>query len=255
MKPGRFRSREVTVAVTRWVWKHPEWWMLGLSLCAWVAIAFPGGSLSQTAHHQLPASPGIPPHWNLSHWMLMVVAMMFPSLIAPVRITASRSLWRRRNRAVMLFLAGYLVPWLVFGLSIGLGISALLSRNWLADSAAAFSIIPGFGFVIAVVWQFTPMKRRALVSCHGSVPIAPRGWRANRDCLRYGLTIGRACVGSCWALMLLPMLFAHNLGLMIAVTALGFLERSFSPRGLRAAFSRLSRPAITTPALQPASTR
>lgn len=40
----------------------------------------------------------------LTHWLLMVVAMMFPFIIGPVRGTAIRSLWRRRHRAIASFL-------------------------------------------------------------------------------------------------------------------------------------------------------
>lgn len=147
----------------------------------------------------------------------MVVAMMFPMVIEQVRFTAARNLWRRRHRAIAGFLLGYLGTWMLFGVAVSAasGLLPTQSRMW----AAA-------GFFAALPWQFTPAKRRALTGCHRTMPFAPGGWRADRDCLRYGCAVGRSCVVSCWVLMLACALAGHGLAAMAGAAAVGWAERN-----------------------------
>jgi predicted metal-binding membrane protein len=154
-------------------------------------------------------------------WFVMVVAMMFPMVLGPVRITAARSLWSRRHRAISGFLMGYLGPWMVFGIAASVAVSGLGTQTRAEPLAAA-----ALGFGAAVLWQITPIKRRAVLACHRTLPIAPSGWRADRDCLRYGWMVGSSCLVSCWALMLACVLAGHSIPAMICATAVGWTERS-----------------------------
>src|SRR5438128_1449304 len=92
----------------RVAWRHPEWWTIAISGITWLLLvdasgrsAVPGTSLH--VHH---ASSGAAPPGalllaivpDLSAWMLMVAAMMFPVVLAPIQVTAARSLWNRRHR-------------------------------------------------------------------------------------------------------------------------------------------------------------
>jgi predicted metal-binding membrane protein len=137
-----------------------------------------------------------------------------------VRATAARSLWRRRHRAIGAFLAGYLGPWIAFGLAASAAATTLRAQSPPSPALAAA------GFVAALLWQVTAMKRRALVACHRTLPLAPDGWRADRDCLRYGWMVGRSCLVSCWALMLACALAGHSLPAMIGATGIGWAERN-----------------------------
>jgi predicted metal-binding membrane protein len=145
--------------------------------------------------------------------------MMFPMLVDPIRNTAARSLWRRRHRAIGAFLTGYVGPWLLFGIIASVTCSVLEMQSWPP------SIVSEVGFGVALIWQITPAKRRSLLACHRTRPIAPTGWRADRDCLRYGWMVGSSCLVSCWALMLACML-SHSIPVMISATAIGLIERS-----------------------------
>jgi predicted metal-binding membrane protein len=145
----------------------------------------------------------------MSNWMLMVVAMMFPLVLDSVRRTAARSLWTRRHRAIAGFLLGYLSLWAAVG---------VLASFIPAKSAAA-------GFALAAIWQLTPMKSRAVLSCHRTMPLTPTGWRADLDCIRFGWHIGGGCLISCWALMLACVLSGHALFAMVAITAAAITER------------------------------
>jgi predicted metal-binding membrane protein len=56
---------------------------------------------------------------------------------------------------------------------------------------------------------------------------------ADRDAFDFGLTNGTACVGACWALMLLPLFAGDNhLLAMIAFTLFVFAERLEGPAAL-----------------------
>lgn len=184
----------------RAAWAHPEWWALALSALAWTALF--RAPANEHVHGQLLSA--------VIRWTIMVIAMMFPLLVGSIRITAERSLWPRRHRAIGVFLLGYLAIWLAAGAVIQLG-------NKVVTGALAFAI--------ATAWQLGAPKRRALRSCHIAFPLAPRGWRADRDCVRYGWMIGWNCVASCGPLMAACHLTAHGVPAVLTITALTVIER------------------------------
>jgi predicted metal-binding membrane protein len=183
-------------------WRHPEWWALALSVGAWVLL------VGQSVHR------------HFAGWSLMVVAMMVPLVVGPIRTTAARSLWRRRHRAIAIFLAGYLTLWL----AAGAGFFLLMSIVGV-NAGSPSPLLVASAFALALGWQLAPAKRRALNACHRTMPLAPRGSRADRDCFRYGLRIGAYCLTSCWALMLVCMVAKHAMGALVAVAVVLAAER------------------------------
>lgn len=183
--------------LTRLAWRHPEWWALALSAGAWALMLRPH------AHHI---------DGPLTHWLLMTIGMMLPMVVMPMRAAAERSLWSRRHRAITGFLVGYLACWL----AIGVATSMVSVRHELAG---------GIAFAVAGAWQLTRRKRMALTGCHRVMPLAPRGWRADRDCVLFGAHIGTRCVISCWALMLACFFSGHALLAMAGITAVCLIER------------------------------
>jgi predicted metal-binding membrane protein len=190
----------------RLMWRHPEWWSVALSIAAWLALL---SMPRHSASHQSTAT-------NLVFWLLMVVAMMFPLVMAQVRQAAFHSLWSRRHRAIGVFLTGYVMPWLAFGALVILIQGELPIDRWASVIVA---------IVIAAAWQASPSKRRALSDCHRIMPLAPRGWRANWDCLRFGCRIGTACVCACWALMLVCAVSDHGTLTMCVATMVAIHDR------------------------------
>jgi predicted metal-binding membrane protein len=213
-------------------WPYPEWWSVVLYFGAWLLLAFKAGigtAMPGHVHHasastvvQQSTTVGWP--GQMLWWLAMVVAMMFPLLTAHVRNTAARSLWHRRHRAIGGFLGGYLGPWLVFGMAASGGLVILEKQNWFL--AGHFDL---WAFGMALIWQLMRAKRRSVLACHRTRPLAPTGWRADRDCLRYGWQIAGSCVTSCWALMLACMLAGHSVPTMVGITTIGLFERS-NPR-------------------------
>lgn len=215
---------------TRLAWRHPEWWAVALAAAAWLLIAFgvlhrAGGH--EAAHHHHPGMAEMPspaPAFAWAGeglaWAVMIVAMMVPLVLAPIVTTATRSLWRRRHRAVAGFLAGYLGLWIAGG-AAALGVIAVAGiGDRLRDP-----VVVAAGFILAAGWQLAPLRRRALMACHRTMPLAPRGWRADRDCVVYGWEIGRRCIVTCWPAMLACVLAGHSLPVMGGIGAIALAER------------------------------
>jgi len=201
----------------RFTLPHPQWWLLALSLLAWATFTLP---LNPTHRHNHTAAYGTSLGIETFRWMIMVVAMMLPLAADSARDVAARSLWARRQHAITGFVLGYLSVWLIAGIAISLVISLLKSHAWLDPRIAI-----GVSFCIAVAWHCTPLKKRALFSCHRTMPIAPNGWRANLDCIQYGWMIGGSCLLNCWAWMALCVLMGHSLGVMLLASFVTVAER------------------------------
>lgn len=200
-------------AARRFVWRHPHWWAVVVCAAAWGWLTFRWWG-SRHAHG-----------FALLDWTLMVVAMMLPLVFEHLRVTAARSLWPRRHRAMAGFLCGYVAIFLLAGLALSLSVGA---SGLLAHGAGSRSTVAA-ALALAATWQLSRAKRRSLTACHRSMPLAPRGWRAHYDCLRYGWTIGRSCLVSCAGLMLACVVSAHSLPMMMTATAVAGAER-VSPR-------------------------
>ncbi len=157
-------------------------------------------------------------------WALMIAATMPPLVLQPLRHVRDRSFARRRGYAMASFGAGYAVVWMAAGAV--LQFLALALRLAMPGPAA---ILAG-GIPIAILWQVSPTKQRCLNACHRRPSLAAFGVRAACDVFAFGVTHGMWCVAACWALMLLPRLFAHwHLLVMIAVGLFLFGERFERP--------------------------
>ena len=161
----------------------------------------------------------------LAGWALMVIAMMLPKLILPVRYICERSLRSRRFWSALLFVSGYTGVWMVaafFMIAVIFWLNLLMPKSYLPAIAAG---------LIAIIWQFSPVKQRCLNRGHDHRALAAFGWAANRDAFLFGVVHGVWCVGSGWALMLFPMLLpeGHNIA-MIFVTFIMLSEHLENPR-------------------------
>lgn len=161
-------------------------------------------------------------------WALMIVAMMLPTLVAPILHIMECSFKRRRIRSVLLFVAGYGIIWMAAG---GVLFAVRLMLALVAPSPYWPAVMVG---LVAFVWQCSPAKQLCLNRNHNHRELAAFGSAADRDVFSFGLTHGIWCVGSGWALMLFPMLLTqgHNL-VMFAITFLMISERLNQPDSLR----------------------
>ena len=183
-----------------------------------------------------------PPAITALWWLVMLVAMMAPMLISPIYDIYLSSFKRRLIRSVALFVAGYAALWMAAGVFVwGVEIVALV----LMPDSYIPALITG---VIALIWQASPLKQKCLNQCHSHGSISAFGAEADRDALLMGFKHGRWCVGSCWAIMLFPMLLPNgHFVAMALVTILMFSERldrsripSWRMRGLEALWTYIS---------------
>jgi predicted metal-binding membrane protein len=187
----------------RFSWHHPEWWVVLAAAAAWMFMA--GMAPLHTSHTGIISGRG-QVHGTLG-MVAMVIAMMVPLTITNVRHVALSSLWRRRNRAIAAFLVGYLAVWIV--------VQTIIVGTWVLLAAVVeWGVAGGVAIIAATLWEVASINRQSLRRCHRTVPFAPRGWRADVDCVHYGVTTGFNCVMMCWALMVAATAFSHSLMVM-----------------------------------------
>lgn len=160
----------------------------------------------------------------IAYWVLMTLAMMTPLMVTPLSHVYYRSLARRRAIMIRLFAASYAAIWVIAGIIL---LPVLIASRWLISSSPALAAT----FVlVALVWQLSPAKQKCLNRCHSHPPLAAFGAPANWDAICFGLSHGAWCVGSCWAVMLLPAAFLRfHLLAMAAITLWLVAERLETP--------------------------
>ena len=198
------------------------------SLVAWLALLQNGHDLhaiSTSGHHHVADHDDI--HALLQQgwsWLIMLVAMMAPLLAEPIRHLWARSLPRRRLMAIFVFVVAYVAIWMLAGAVLSLIASLLQTlfvNSWFTMSCLALAIV--------IVWQASPWKQVCLNYCHWSPRLSPFGFSAVWDCWRFGIVKGFWCVGSCWALMLLPM-FIVQAGLpLMLINGLNIVVERWQP--------------------------
>lgn len=198
-------------------WSHPEWWVVVVAIGAWALLAYrtvgpPGAPPPHHGHVPAPGSELV------ANAVLMSVAMMAPLTLQPLRRMSLTSLWHRRHRVQVMFLLGYVAAWTA--VMLGLDVAAGTLREGIGSTAST-----GLMFAAAAAWQFAPAKRRALRRCARSVPIAPRGWRADAVCARFGVESAASCAVTCGGIMVAVAATSHALIAMAALCALQLHER------------------------------
>jgi predicted metal-binding membrane protein len=219
----------------------------------------------------MDAGPGTDPGalgFFIAVWVVMMAAMMFPS-IAPMVVMYARIQANKRERGheaggLALFVGGYLVSWTAAGLAayalFELGRS-LFGTTFAWDGAGPF--LAGGVVIGAAVYQLTPLKDACLRKCRSPFMFLLTAWRPGRSgALRMGIGHGAWCVGCCWALM--AALFAlgiMSLGWMALIAAVIAVEKllpwqALATRGvavlllalgIAVAFSASNVPGLTVP--------
>jgi predicted metal-binding membrane protein len=166
--------------------------------------------------------------WFLGVWVVMMAAMMFPS-VAPTVSLYARMSRRRTPAAPLLFAAGYLVTWSAAGV-LAYGVFEL-GRAVLGDQLAWDNLgrwLAGGTLLVAAAYELTPLKDVCLAKCRSPLGFLVGSWRDGLSgALNMGARHGAWCVGCCWALM--ASLFAlgvMSLAWMAFVAALIALEKT-----------------------------
>ena len=174
--------------------------------------------------------------WFIGAWVLMMAAMMLPS-VAPMALTFARVTGERSKKGqaafvpTWIFILGYFAAWTAFGLAAYAIDHFVRSLDfaWLALDREG-PMVTGVAIAAAGVYQLTPFKRACLVHCRSPLHFFLESWREGPGgALLMGMHHGLYCVGCCWGLML--VLFAlgvMSLFWMAIIAALIFSEKVFS---------------------------
>ena len=152
--------------------------------------------------------------WFLGVWVVMMAAMMFPSL-APTVALYSKMTGRHGTSLGVLFASGYLLVWgaagavayglFTFGASLfGRDLAWHSGGRWLAAGVLA----------LAALYELMPLKDVCLGKCRSPLGFLLGTWRdGRRGAIEMGSRNAGWCLGCCWALM--AALFA--LGVMSVI--------------------------------------
>ena len=196
-----------------------------LLLCAavaWLITISQAGSIGMGGMAMLSAG------LFLVTWLVMMVAMMFPS-VAPMTLTFA-SFSRSRGEGYLpaaLFVLGYIAVWTVSGL-VPLAVQQAVTQIWMTPP----SWLPrasGAVIIVAGIYQFTPLKDRCLRACR-----SPLGFLLTHNfgaglpaAVKAGASHGIYCLGCCWALMaVLAVIGLMNIAWMAVIAAVFFIEKN-----------------------------
>ena len=177
----------------------------------------------------------------VSVWIVMMAAMMLPSL-APTVVAYSTVERRKRDLgraaahgATVAFVGGYLVVWTAFGVGAYALFEFLRSLDvevlaWSRGGPYAAGAV----IAIAAAYQLAPLKSVCLAKCRSPLGFVVSSWDDGRlGALRMGILHGAWCLGCCWALM--ATLFAvglMSLVWMAVIAALIALEKLVPWKGV-----------------------
>ncbi len=166
--------------------------------------------------------------WFLGAWVVMMAAMMFPS-VAPTVALYSRMTRRSGLVRPLVFTGAYLAVWSAAGV-VAYGIFRV-GRDVLGDELAWERGGRWFAATVllaAAAYEVTPLKDMCLARCRSPLGFLIGSWRdGTRGAIEMGARHGAWCLGCCWALM--AALFAlgvMSLTWMILVAALIALEKA-----------------------------
>ena len=201
------------------------------SMSAMGGMAMPGGWTMSMAWMRMPGQTWLAAAASfLGMWLVMMVAMMLPSLVPMLRRyrkAVGRMDEMRLGRLTTVVGAGYFFVWTVFGLAaftVGAALASIEMQH--PALARAVPVAAGIVVLIAGASQFTTWKANRLACCRdghghggGLTPDAGTAWRHG---LRLGLDCGYCCAGLTVVLLVIGVM---DLRVMAAVTAAISAER------------------------------
>ena len=210
------------------------------SMAAMGQMPMPGGWTMSMAWMRTPGQT-----WSgaaasfLGMWVVMMVAMMLPSLVPMLwryRQAVGRTGETRLGGLTVLVGAAYLFVWALFGMiAFPLGTALAAAEMQLPALARAVPIAVGVIVVLAGALQFTAWKAHHLACCR-KAPGRGRTLPADAGTAwGHGLRLGLHCGCCCFGLMVILLVTGvMDLRVMAAVTAAVTAER-LAPAGERVA--------------------
>ncbi|MBA3444949.1 MAG: DUF2182 domain-containing protein [Gemmatimonadales bacterium] len=214
--------------------------LLTLAALAWLYLAQAAATMPAHAGMSMPSTRP----WDVGEtvglalmWIVMMIAMMVPS-VAPVILLFAGVSRRRRVQGVLatpvsVFTLGYLLAWTGYAVLAAVTQSALHSAALLSPAMASGNpMLAGAILMLAGLYQWLPVKGACLSHCRSPLGFFSTEWREGvSGALRMGFRHGSYCVGCCWALM--ALLFVAGVMNLVWVAAIaGFvLAEKVVPNG------------------------
>ena len=200
-----------------------------VSMSAVGGMAMPGGWTLSMAWMRMPGQtwPGAAASF-LGMWIVMMVAMMLPSLVPMLwryRQAVGGTREARLGRLTALVGVAYFMVWAAFGMAaFPLGVVLAAVEMQLPALARAVPLAAGAVVVIAGALQFTAWKARHLACCRET---PGRGLQADATAAwRHGVRLGLHCSYCCAGLTAILLVIGFmDLRAMVAVTAANTIER------------------------------
>jgi predicted metal-binding membrane protein len=210
------------------------------SMSAMGGMPMPGGWTMSMAWMRMPEQTWLDAAASfLGMWVVMMVAMMMPSLVPMLsryRQAVGRTGEARLGRLTALVGVSYFFAWTVFGMAVfPLGVALAGVEMQQPALARAVPIAVGVVVLIAGALQLTAWKARHLACCR-EAPGRGRALPADAGTAwRHGLRLGLHCTHCCLGLMaILLVIGVMDLRVMAVVAAAIAVER-VAPAGERVA--------------------
>jgi predicted metal-binding membrane protein len=215
-------------------------WSASMASSAMGDMPMPGGWTMSMAWMRMPGQSWSSAAANfLGMWVVMMVAMMLPSLLPMLRryrAAVGEEARPRLGRLTVVVGAGYFFVWTLLGVvafPLGVALAALEMQAPTLSRSVPFAVAAIF--LLAGALQLTPWKARQLACCREAVgcgrTMAGDVGTAWRHGLRLGFRCCRCCVGQTAVLLCLGVM---DLRAMAIVAAAITLER-LAPAGGRIA--------------------
>ena len=214
------------------------------SMSAMGGMPMPGGWTMSMAWMRMPGQtwPGAAASF-LGMWVVMMVAMMLPSLVPMLqhyRQAVGRTGATRLGLLTAIVGAGYFFVWTVFGIAV-FPLGAALAEIEMQQPALARAVPIAVGAVVLVagLLQFTAWKARHLACCREASAFARADVTASYGetvtAWRHGLRLGLHCSQCCAGLIVILLVSGvMDLRAMAVVMAAITVER-LAPAGERLA--------------------
>ncbi len=206
------------------------------SMSAMGGMPMPGGWQMSMAWMRMPGQTWLGAAASfLGMWIVMMVAMMLPSLVPMLR-RYRQAVGTAAGRLTAIVGVGYFLVWTMFGLvAFPLGVALAAIEMQQPAFAHAVPIAGGVIVLIAGAFQFTAWKAHHLACCRSD---AARGRTLPADlgtAWRHGLRLGLHCSCCCAGLTAILLVSGvMDLRAMAVVTAAITVER-LAPAGERVA--------------------
>jgi predicted metal-binding membrane protein len=187
---------------------------------AWVGVLVLAGQMGA-----MPGTMGLGFASFAGVWVLMMAAMMLPSVVPFASLYVDR-MPAPRGRRLMGFVSGYALVW-------GAVAVPAFGLAWVADRVVDGHAGAATGLAVVIfaacgVYQLTPLKDRCLAKCRSPLGqvFQYASYRGRTRDLRVGVHHGAYCLGCCWALMGLLVAFGlMNVVAMVVLAGVVLVEK------------------------------